>query len=38
VATFRQFDGHAHWVIGEPGWEEIAGAVHRWMVDKVLLA
>lgn len=35
-ATFREFSGHAHWVIGEPGWEEIAGAVHRWMVDEVL--
>ena len=35
VATFREFSGHAHWVIGEPGWEEIAGAVHRWMVDTV---
>jgi pimeloyl-ACP methyl ester carboxylesterase len=30
-ATYRAFDDHAHWVIGEPGWEEVAGAVMDWL-------
>jgi pimeloyl-ACP methyl ester carboxylesterase len=21
VATYRQFDNHAHWIVAEPGWE-----------------
>ncbi len=24
VSTYMEFSNHAHWVIGEPGWEEIA--------------
>jgi pimeloyl-ACP methyl ester carboxylesterase len=31
VATYREFPGHAHWVLGEPGWEEVAGAVAEWL-------
>ncbi len=35
VATYREFPRHAHWVIAEPGWEEIAGYVADWL-DQVL--
>lgn len=31
VATYRELSGHAHWVIGEPGWEEVAGLVVDWL-------
>lgn len=31
VSTYREFENHAHWVIGEPGWEEIAGYVEEWL-------
>jgi pimeloyl-ACP methyl ester carboxylesterase len=31
VSTYKEFKGHAHWVIGEPGWEEIAGFIHGWL-------
>jgi pimeloyl-ACP methyl ester carboxylesterase len=31
VSTFKKFEGHAHWIIGEPGWEDIAEYVNRWL-------
>jgi pimeloyl-ACP methyl ester carboxylesterase len=31
VATYREFDNHAHWVVAEPGWQEIAEYVTAWM-------
>jgi pimeloyl-ACP methyl ester carboxylesterase len=31
VATYREFERHAHWVVGEPGWQEIAEYVARWL-------
>ena len=31
VATYKEFAGHAHWVVGEPGWEEIAEYVNEWL-------
>jgi pimeloyl-ACP methyl ester carboxylesterase len=31
VATYKEFAGHAHWVVAEPGWEEIAGYVNDWL-------
>jgi pimeloyl-ACP methyl ester carboxylesterase len=31
VSTYREFERHAHWVVGEPGWQEIAGYAARWL-------
>lgn len=31
VSTYKEFDGHAHWVLIEPGWEEVALYVHEWL-------
>jgi pimeloyl-ACP methyl ester carboxylesterase len=31
VTTYKEFDGHAHWVVAEPGWEEIAKYVDEWL-------
>ncbi len=31
VSTYKEFQNHAHWVIGEPGWEEVAEYVLSWI-------
>ena len=31
VATFKEFPNHAHWVVGEPGWNEIAKYSLDWL-------
>lgn len=31
VSTYREFSRHAHWIVGEPGWEEVAGNVADWL-------
>ena len=31
VSTYKEFANHAHWVIGEPGWQEIAEYVSDWL-------
>lgn len=36
VSTYKAFPDHAHWVIGEPGWEEIAQYVAEWLKQRGL--
>lgn len=31
VSTYKEFPNHAHWVLAEPGWEEIAQYVDDWL-------
>jgi len=31
VATYKEFKNHAHWITGEPRWEEIAEFVSDWL-------
>jgi non-heme chloroperoxidase len=31
VSTYKVFDNHAHWVVGEPGWEDIAAYILEWL-------
>lgn len=31
VATYKEFDNHAHWIVGEPGWEEVAKYALAWL-------
>lgn len=31
VSTYKEFEGHGHWLPGEPGWEDIAGFVTEWI-------
>jgi len=33
-AAFKVFERHAHWVVGEPCWEEIPDYIAEWLVDK----
>ena len=32
LSTYKSFTNHAHWVIGEPGWLEIADDVSEWLI------
>jgi pimeloyl-ACP methyl ester carboxylesterase len=32
-ATYREFPAHAHWVLGEPGWEQIATFCAEWLAE-----
>ena len=31
--TLLEFDGHSHWLMVEPGWEVVAEAIERWLVE-----
>jgi alpha-beta hydrolase superfamily lysophospholipase len=31
VTDYAEFAGRTHWIIAEPGWEEVAGAIERWL-------
>lgn len=31
VSAYKEFDNHAHWIIGEPGWQKIAEFIHEWL-------
>ncbi|MGA9752718.1 MAG: alpha/beta hydrolase [Acidobacteriota bacterium] len=31
VVTYRELPDHAHWVLGEPGWEDVARIVAEWL-------
>jgi len=35
VATYKEFEKHAHWIVGESGWETVAMDASTWL-DKVL--
>lgn len=31
VSTYKEFTNHPYWVIGEPGWQEIAEYISEWL-------
>ncbi len=31
VSSYMELQNHAHWVIGEPGWQKIAESVEKWL-------
>lgn len=31
AASYKEFNDHAHWLISEPGWEEVASFVNGWL-------
>ncbi len=31
VAAWQTFDDRDHWLIGEPGWDEITGYIEGWL-------
>jgi pimeloyl-ACP methyl ester carboxylesterase len=34
VTDFKEFAGRCHWIIAQPGWEEVAGAIENWLVQR----
>ena len=38
VSTYKEFKNHAHWVVGEPGWEDVADYVGGWLTEQRLMA
>jgi pimeloyl-ACP methyl ester carboxylesterase len=34
VSTYKEFKGHSHWVVGEPGWEDVAQYIYDWLHSK----
>ena len=31
VSTYKESPNHAHWVVGEPNWQEVAEYVSNWL-------
>jgi len=36
--AFRELPGMSHWLVGEPGWEDVADHVLRWLADEARAA
>jgi len=34
VAAYKEFENHSHWVVAEPGWQEVAGYAADWLKSK----
>jgi len=30
-ATYKEFQNHAHWIVSEPDWEDVAGYIFDWL-------
>ena len=30
-ATYKEFPNHAHWIMAEPGWQEVAEYIDGWL-------
>jgi hypothetical protein len=35
VTDYRAFPGRTHWIVGQPGWEEVADYVMDWIAKQV---
>jgi len=35
VADYSEFPNHAHWVLGEPGWQDVAQFVAEWLASSL---
>ena len=33
-AAYKEFENHAHWILGESGWEDVAQYIHEWLQSK----
>jgi hypothetical protein len=31
VTDFREFPGRSHWIIAQPGWQEVAAYIAEWL-------
>ena len=30
-STYQEFGNHAHWIIGEQGWQDVSGYIDNWI-------
>jgi len=35
VSAYKEFANHAHWLLGEPGWQEIAEYINKWLESNI---
>lgn len=35
VTAYKMFDGRNHFVLGQPGWQEVAGYIHQWLSENL---
>ncbi len=35
VATYKEFEHHAHWLLAEPSWEKVAEEISEWLIKEV---
>jgi len=35
LSTYKSFTKRTHWIIGEPGWLEIADDVSEWLISNM---
>ena len=35
VTDFHEFPGRTHWIIAQPGWEEVADHIHGWLAARI---
>jgi pimeloyl-ACP methyl ester carboxylesterase len=33
-ATYKEFPNHAHWIMAEPGWQEVAEYISGWLTQQ----
>lgn len=31
VSTYKEFEHHAHWIVAEPGWRDVATYAYEWL-------
>ena len=31
VSTHKEFENHAHWIVNEPGWKDVAEYINEWI-------
>jgi len=36
VSTYKEFANHAHWLVEEPEWEEVAEYVNDWLQETLV--
>ena len=34
-SDYWELENHSHWIMGEPGWEKVAGDIYHWLQEKL---
>ncbi|MDT3428297.1 pimeloyl-ACP methyl ester carboxylesterase [Paenibacillus forsythiae] len=35
VTDYKEFPGRSHWIIAQPGWEEVADFIYQWLKEQL---